>query len=152
MRTGDTGLIVSYLWDEDAKQDYVNYNYPTMLSSQAVIAENTDVPKIEIFLGSMDFRPGDTVTPNTTLIARISDENGINITGSPGHNMLMILDGSLQAVPVTAYFNYEPDSHTLGTLRYPSTVCRKGTTRYSSLLLTTLTARRLSPLILLEGR
>lgn len=126
VRTGNTGLIVSYLWDEEAKQDYVNFKYPTMLSSQAVIANNTDAPQIEIFLGSMDFRPGDTVTPNTTLIARISDENGINITGNPGHNMLMVLDGSAQPVSVTSYFSYELDSHTQGTLRYPLNGLQEG--------------------------
>lgn len=117
--TGNTGLLVSYLWDPSAKQDYVNYRYPLTLNSQAVTAENPDTLRIEIFLGSMDFRPGDVVGTSPTLYAKISDSNGINVTGSAGHDMLLVLDGSLQPIPVTSFFTYDKDSHTTGTLIYP---------------------------------
>ncbi|MCB5246886.1 MAG: C25 family cysteine peptidase, partial [Candidatus Cloacimonetes bacterium] len=116
---GETGLIVSYLWDPAQKQDYTNYHYPLSLSTDAVTAENTDAPEIEIYLGSYDFRPGDTVGTNPTLYARITDSNGINVTGSSGHNILLILDNSLQPLPVTDHFSYDLDSHTTGELIYP---------------------------------
>lgn len=117
--TGDTGLIVSYLWDPVLKQDYTNYHHPLSLSDVAIAAENPDAPKIELFLGTFDFREGDTVGANTTLYARISDSNGINVTGSAGHNLLLILDNAVQPVPVTQYFSYNLDSHTSGLLVYP---------------------------------
>ncbi len=117
--TGNTGLIVSYLWDPALKQDYTNYLHPLALSDDAVTAENPDSPKIELFLGSYDYRPGDTVGTNTTLHARISDSNGINVTGSSGHNILLILDNALQPLPVTGFFNYDLDSYTSGRLTYP---------------------------------
>ncbi len=117
--TGATGLIVSYLWDPAQKQDYTNFHHPLALSDDAVTAENTDAPEIKLYLGSYDFRPGDTVGTHTTLYARISDSNGINLTGSSGHNILLILDNALQPLPVTANFSYDLDSHTTGLLVYP---------------------------------
>lgn len=117
--TGNTGLLVSYLWDPSAKRDYVNFKYPLLLNSQATTAENPDTLQIKIYLGSMDFRPGDTVGTSPTLYAKISDSNGINVTGSAGHDMLLVLDGSLQPIPVTSFFTYDQDSHATGTLVYP---------------------------------
>ncbi len=117
--TGNTGLIVSYFWDPVLKRDYTNYHHPLALSDDAVTAENPDAPRIDLYLGSLDFRPGDTVGTHTTLFARISDSNGVNITGSSGHNLLLILDNALQPVPVTSYFSYDLDSHTSGLLSYP---------------------------------
>jgi hypothetical protein len=117
--TGNSGLIVSYAWDEALKQDYTNFYHPLPLDDSAVAVPNPDSPLIDIFLGSLDFRPGDTVGTNPTLYARISDSNGINITGSAGHNILLVLDNSLQPLPVTEYFTYDTDSHTSGLLTYP---------------------------------
>ena len=116
---GSTGSIVSYLWDEQSKKDYVNYYFPLNTSDQAVAAQNLAAPSIDIYLGSYDFRPGDTVSTNTTLLARISDDNGINLTGSAGHNILLVIDNSIQPIPVTQYFSYDKDSYTSGVLRYP---------------------------------
>ncbi len=117
--SGETGLIVSYLWDPVLKQDYTNYHHPLSLSDAAVTAENLDAPEINLYLGSYDFRSGDTVGTSTTLYARISDSNGINLTGSSGHNILLILDNALQPLPVTEFFSYDKDSHTAGLLTYP---------------------------------
>lgn len=117
--TGNTGLIVSYLWDPALKQDFTNYLHPLSLSDEAVTAENPDAPRIDLYLGSYDFRPGDTVGTNPTLYARISDSNGINVSGSAGHNILLILDNAVQPLPVTDHFNYDKDSYTAGVLIYP---------------------------------
>lgn len=117
--TGNSGLIVSYFWDPNLKQSYTNYYYPLQLSDEAVSANNPDAPHIEIYLDSMDFRPGDIVGTDPILYARISDSNGINVTGSAGHNILLILDNSLQPVSVTNYFRYDTDSFTQGILTYP---------------------------------
>lgn len=124
--TGNTGLIVSYVWDPASRQDYVNFQHPLSLSDEAATVENPDAPDIEIYLGSLDFRPGDAVGPNPFLYAKISDSNGINVTGSSGHNILLILDDSLQPVPITEYFSYDLDSHTQGLLTYPLSGLEEG--------------------------
>lgn len=123
---GNTGLIVSYFWDPLEKQDYTNYRHPVSYSDNAVSVENPGAPKIELFLGSLDFRPGDAVSPNTTLYAKIEDENGINLTGSSGHGILLVIDNSLQPIAITDYFSYNLDSHTSGQLAYPLSELSEG--------------------------
>ncbi|MDZ4182930.1 MAG: type IX secretion system sortase PorU [Candidatus Cloacimonadaceae bacterium] len=117
--TGNSGRIVSYIWDPAGKQGYVNYLHPLALSDQAVAALNDAPPVISLYLDSFDYRDGDVVGTNPTLYARISDDNGINITGNAGRHILLVIDNSLQPIPVTQYFSYDRDSFTQGTLTYP---------------------------------
>lgn len=116
---GDTGSIMCYLWDDASKQDYLSYFYPVNTRDNAVAVDNDGPPKIELFVGTMDFRDGDEVPTSTTLIAKISDGNGINVSGSFGHHIFLVIDDAAQPIPVTDYFNYNKDSFTEGTLRYP---------------------------------
>jgi len=118
VRTGNTASIVTYIWDPVQKQDYASYYSSMKLNDEAVPVSNVSAPQIELFLSSLDFRPGDTVGETPLLIARISDDNGINITGNAGRNILLVIDGSLQPIPVTQYFNYDTNSYTTGTLQY----------------------------------
>jgi len=117
--SGNSGSIVNYFWDAVDKKDYVNYAFPIAISDRAVSMENPDAPKIELYIGNLDFRAGDTVSPTANLIAKISDSNGINITGSAGHGILMILDNASQPLAITNHFAYNLDSYTEGTLLYP---------------------------------
>ncbi|MFA7025059.1 MAG: type IX secretion system sortase PorU, partial [Candidatus Cloacimonadaceae bacterium] len=118
--SGNTGLVLSYLWDEASKQDYVSYYHPLPLSSEILpdAQPNESAPEISIYMGSYDFRDGDTVSTSPLLYAKISDENGINLTSSAGHNILLVIDNSLNPISVTQYFDYDLDSHTQGTLIY----------------------------------
>ena len=127
IHNGNTGLVVSYIWDPSAQKDYTSYHYPLQLSDAAIAVENPDAPKIDIYLGSADFRAGDTVGTNTTLLATLSDSNGINITGSSGHAILLVIDNSLQPVSVTDYFTYDKGSFTKGSLVYPLSGLSEGT-------------------------
>ncbi|HNQ44539.1 MAG TPA: T9SS type A sorting domain-containing protein, partial [Candidatus Cloacimonadota bacterium] len=115
---GDTASIVAYIWDSQTKTDYTSYFAPMKLSDQAVAVPNTSAPQIELYLSSLDFRAGDTVGETPMLIARISDENGINIAGNAGRDILLVIDGSLQPIAVTGHFSYDLDSYTQGMLYY----------------------------------
>lgn len=119
--SGDTGLVTAYFWDENRKKDYVSYYSALKLSDEVRpnAPENDGAPSISLYLGSYDFREGDTVSTSPTLYAKISDGNGINLTGTAGHNILLVIDQSMQPIPVTEYFSYDRDSYTSGTLIYP---------------------------------
>jgi len=116
---GNTGSIMCYVWDDATKQDYINYFYPVNTRDSAVAVDNDGPPRIELFLGTMDFRAGRRSPYLTTLIAKISDGNGINITGSAGHHIFLVIDDAAQPITVTQYFDYNKDSCTEGILRYP---------------------------------
>ena len=57
---------------------------------------DTQGPLIEIFLDDESFVSGDMTGTNPILIARFSDENGINTSGGLGHELLAVLDGMTQ--------------------------------------------------------
>jgi hypothetical protein len=118
--SGNTGLAVSYFWDEVNKKDYTSYFHPLVLSDQAQPGHGDDStgPNIQMYLGTYDFRAGDTVSTSPTLYAKLSDPHGINITGASGHNILLVIDNSLQPIPVTSYFSYDKGSFNNGTLEY----------------------------------
>ncbi|MDD3234786.1 MAG: type IX secretion system sortase PorU [Candidatus Cloacimonetes bacterium] len=117
---GDTGLVVSYFWDEANKKDYSNSRKDIKLSDQPVAGsdDDNDGPTIKMYLGSYDFRSGDTVNTSPTLYAKISDPHGVNITDANGHSILLVLDNSLQPIPITPYFDYDKGSFDSGTLVY----------------------------------
>ncbi len=124
--TGNTGLIMTYLWNPLQNKDYVNYRSSVALSDQAVSVVNPDEPEILLYLDDMDFVSGDVVSANPVLIAKISDANGINVTDSPGHGILLIMDQTVSSTNVTNYFTNDKDSFTSGTLTYPITGLSEG--------------------------
>ncbi|PKN74060.1 MAG: hypothetical protein CVU50_00350 [Candidatus Cloacimonetes bacterium HGW-Cloacimonetes-3] len=119
--TGNNGLVVSYIWDEANKKDYTSFHYPLALSDQAQPNQPVDNtgPSIQLYLGSYDFRSGDTVNSATTLYVKLADSLGINITDSRGHSILLVVDNSLQPIPITQYFRYDKGSYKSGVLAYP---------------------------------
>ncbi len=125
---GANGLVLAYIWDPLTKKDFSSYYHPLKLSDEVLpdAPGNASPPQIEIFLGSYDFRPGDTVNTSPILYAKISDENGINLTGSAGHNILLVINNSLQPIPVTEYFSYDADSYSAGTLIYQLPELKEG--------------------------
>lgn len=116
--TGNTGLILSYIWDDLKQKGFINYKSAIALSDESAGVENPDAPQIQLYLNDMDFSSGDIVGTNPLLIAKISDQNGINLTDSPGHSILLILDYTASITNVTSYFAYDKDSFTQGTLNY----------------------------------
>ena len=78
-------------------------------------------PAIELFaLNSTSFRSGDDVNESPLVMARILDENGINLSNSGiGHQMTLLLDNSISFSDVAAF--YTPDfthSGNKGTINY----------------------------------
>jgi len=118
---GSTGVVTAYHWDAAAKRDYLSFFSPLSLSDEVLpgAPDNDGAPQISLYLDSYDFREGDTVSSSPTLYASISDANGINLTGSAGHNIIVVLDDSLQPIPITGYFSYDKDSYTMGKVVYP---------------------------------
>jgi flagellar hook assembly protein FlgD len=123
---GNTGMVLSYLWDATHKKDYVNYYNGVVFSDEAVAVDTLGVPQIELFLNSMDYQDGDNVSANPLLIAKISDQNGINVTNASGHAIMLIIDQTASITNVTDYFTYNNDSCTDGILQYQIAGLSKG--------------------------
>jgi Peptidase family C25/Propeptide_C25 len=116
---GEDGEIITLTHDEDG--DWLNARKDIKYADSSLNVSNDDAPQITVFLDSYNFRSGDTVSGAPHIIAEISDANGINVSGSPGKSILVLLDDSEDPndlIDVTSGFLYDSDSFTQGTLQW----------------------------------
>lgn len=118
IKGGNLGKIVSYVYDENSQKNYSSYLTPLKINGHNLVVENTDAPKIDIWLESYNFHDGDKVSSSPTLLANISDSNGINILGSSGHKIFALIDNSNEVHDLSEYFIYDIDSYTSGKLEW----------------------------------
>ena len=80
---------------------------------------DTQGPIIELFLDDESFENGDLTGTNPILIARFSDENGINTSGGLGHELLAVLDGMTQnPIVLNNFYRTSLGDYQSGSLNY----------------------------------
>lgn len=90
-------------------------------SEAEVMADNTP-PAIEVFLGDTTFVNGGIVSPNTTLIVKLRDANGINISGyGVGNGLIAQLDNDEQVYNLNDYYEAYTDDFAQGSVNFPLT-------------------------------
>jgi hypothetical protein len=83
-------------------------------------------PTIRLFLGDTTFINGGTVGPSTRLIARLSDENGINVSSlSPEHTIRVQVDDS-ELYGLNEYYEADAGTYKKGALSFPLYDLSKG--------------------------
>lgn len=95
-------------------------------SSDAI--QDTLPPKVLAYLNNVDASEYAVVGSAPTFIAQISDDSGINATGtSLGHNMELTLDGKTnETVSLYNFFTYDLGSYQKGQVVYPLTGLSQG--------------------------
>lgn len=96
-------------------RDFYVYGYDT------AAAADTIAPEIELLvLNHETFRSGDTVNDSPMLIARVSDNVGLNVsTNGVGHQMSVTLDITDNHTDASLYFTPSADDPNAGTINYP---------------------------------
>lgn len=110
-----------YAWSENGtdasgvNRDFYVYGY----SEDATT--DTEPPVIELFaLNSSAFSDGQTVNEAPTVIGRVRDDIGINISGAGiGHQMSLLLDGSTSYSDLTQYYEPGDEGPLSGSFSYP---------------------------------
>ncbi|MBT3383545.1 MAG: type IX secretion system sortase PorU [Prolixibacteraceae bacterium] len=89
-------------------------------TSGSQISDNQG-PQVQLFMDSQDFVPGGNTSKNPTMLALISDENGINTVGTGiGHDITAVLDNDYSNVLVlNNFYQANTDDYTSGTISYP---------------------------------
>lgn len=89
---------------------------------------DTDGPVIRLFMNDTLFREGGFTDTSPTLLALISDESGINATGSGiGHDIIAWIDDDMSgAVVLNSLFRADFGIHTSGSLTYPLVFADEG--------------------------
>jgi hypothetical protein len=81
-------------------------------------AVDTTGPQIDIFIGDRNFRSGDVVNQNSTLISDFFDENGMNLTGTIGHKIEAIINNNENSkIDLTPFYN-ATSGYQNGSLEY----------------------------------
>lgn len=81
-------------------------------------ATDNDPPIINLFVGDTTFISGGIANPNTTLVARLRDEHGINISSyGIGNSLTGILDG--ESFTLNDFYVADVNDYTRGTITFP---------------------------------
>jgi Peptidase family C25/FlgD Ig-like domain len=78
-------------------------------------------PIVEVFMDNEQFVSGGIVSPNPTLVVKITDDYGINVSGtSVGHDPLATLDNDTKKTyRLNDFYQSEPDEPAKGRIEYP---------------------------------
>jgi hypothetical protein len=121
------GKILYYAYNEtnDAQGSFDGFYVGG--SSNNTISDSTG-PDVELFLNSYSFKDGDQVSASSVLLANISDETGINTSGTGiGHDITAVLDGDNSDIMVlNDYFQADKDNYTSGKIVFPLTGLAEG--------------------------
>lgn len=96
-------------------------------TSENVIVDNNG-PQIDLFMNDERFKDGGMTNDNPSLIARLTDENGINTTGTGiGHDLVGVLDEDhSNLILLNDYYQASEDDFRSGTVLFPFTKLTKG--------------------------
>ena len=87
------GKISLYAADAARGTDANGYQLPKVGGADKSAASDTKPPEINLFMDSEQFAFGGLTAQNTTLLAKLTDESGINTTGAGiGHDITAIID------------------------------------------------------------
>ena len=77
-------------------------------------------PELRLFMNDTTFVSGGTTNENPVLLAFISDESGINVTGRIGHDIVAFLnDRFAQPIILNSYYQADMDNYISGRVVYP---------------------------------
>jgi len=122
---GTNGRISVYFFNESV--DGAGFLENIFVGGTADVQNDFKGPDIKIGFEEINFVSGDFIPENPILNVTMSDENGINITGEPGHRIEFVLDENVKNnVDLTKLFVYNESSYTEGVVKYPFGNISKG--------------------------
>lgn len=110
-------------------QDGHGYNQDFNIGSSLQGVELNKVgPEIDLFLNDSTFVSGGITDTRPYVIARLSDENGINTVGNGiGHDITLILDNNVQnPIVLNDYYESDLDTYKSGKVKYQLTNLEPG--------------------------
>lgn len=123
------GKVSLYAFDQDMLQDAAGFDLSLRIggSNEVVIPDN-DPPLVRMFMGDTTFQNGGLTGSNSAVVARISDDNGINLaTSGIGREMLLRIDNDPnQQYVVNEFYQADPDTYKSGTLNFPISGLKPG--------------------------
>ncbi|MFQ3574976.1 MAG: type IX secretion system sortase PorU [Cytophagales bacterium] len=117
-----TGEIVLYAINNQRTVDALGYlNTITIGGSASEFEEDNDAPEISLFMNDTTFKNEDAVNRTSSLLAKVFDENGINLSLSGvGHEIVAVLNNNTaEPYILNDYYRSENNSFQRGVIRFP---------------------------------
>lgn len=109
---------------EDASGSYNDFDIGGTESNPVADGQS---PEMQLYMNDTTFRDGGTVRSSSTLLVRLKDEHGINISSYGIGNVIMaMLDDDAAVYPLNDYYQADMDDATRGWIRYPLTNLEPG--------------------------
>lgn len=115
------GKFTFYAYDPQSGQEAKGVNTNVMIGgSESNVPSDITPPQIKLFMGDTTFVNGGVTTPDTYLVARLEDENGINISGYGISNSIIAqLDGEVSTFVLNDYYVSDIDNYKKGMIVFP---------------------------------
>ncbi|HTO15281.1 MAG TPA: type IX secretion system sortase PorU [Edaphocola sp.] len=113
------GKLTFYAFDE--QEDAAGNNNNFYVGGFSTFAEtDNEGPVVKPYIDNNKFRSGDIVSENPLLYVELSDNNGINVSGSSiGHDLIAVVDGEYENPYVlNPFYKSAPNDYTKGSLYY----------------------------------
>ena len=116
----EEGMINIYAVDGTEKLMANGYSTDFIVGGTEEVTNDSIGPRIYCYLNSPSFVNGGNVNSTPFFVAQISDEDGINTTGTGiGHDLELIIDGDMSRTYVlNDYFAYDFGTFTSGETHY----------------------------------
>ncbi|MGD9488961.1 MAG: type IX secretion system sortase PorU [Calditrichaceae bacterium] len=122
-----TGRITVYASDGTTMNTAIGYNDTLLINGSSSNISDDKGPFIDLYFKDQEnFSSGDLVAQNPVLLAKLEDDNGINMTGQVGHNISLQIDAE-NPRDISGFFVYEKDSYKKGIITYPLSSLKPGT-------------------------
>ncbi len=112
---------ISY-YAENGQQDAGGYYSNLVIggTKEDAIVDN-EGPIVEVFMNDSTFVFGGTTNANPTLFILLSDDNGINVSGtSIGHDLTAVIDNNTQnTILLNEFYEAAKDDYRRGIVRFP---------------------------------
>ncbi len=115
------GKISLYAKTLNFSEDQAGANFDIRIGGLNKDAPEDDVgPVINVFLNDENFVSGGITNESPTLLAKLSDPNGINTASGIGHDILAIIDGDeANPLKLNDFYQTNIDDFTTGIVTFP---------------------------------
>jgi hypothetical protein len=113
------GKLSMYAYNNDRSIEALGTALNVKLGGPPVApGQDATGPQVELYVGDTTFISGGYANNNTTLIAKLSDQSGLNISGYEPYGLTAQLDNG-DPFPVNDYYVADIDDATGGKVTYP---------------------------------
>ncbi len=113
---------ISYYAHDEVDRDAAGFSEQLIVggTDPNAIADDQG-PLVEVYMNTEEFAFGGLTDENPTLLVKLEDDLGINVTGSAiGHDLSGVLDDDTQnSYQLNDFYESELDNYKKGTVRYP---------------------------------